>query len=355
MMKRLLFLICCFAIAQPVFAQKAYKDTVISNFFRREKGMIAADGGYTIPLPDGRVMWMFGDSYIDDYDPATRSVPCLFGANNSVLVQPKGDWDWHHTQTLPGSDSSQSFFKAQPGNFIWPMTGFAHGDTVYILCLNLHKNGPGQYDMKNMGDTWAKVYIPTMKVVAYSQLQNFNEIGFGQGFIKDDGWVYTYGLKANKIYIARFKEDKPNSLWGFWDGKNWSGDINKIASIADAPGFSVYFTKVKNRWLYLSTEFSLACDNGKDIYASSSSSPVGPFSTRKVIYTIKDNKQGHRPFFYGPLAHPEYINDKNELLIDYSINGYAPCIPSCVDGKYDPDNYRPRAIWVPLGLIDNNL
>ena len=317
--------------------------------------MIAADGGYTIPLDDGRVMWLFGDSYIDDYNPATRSVPCLFGANNSVLIQPKNDWDWHHTITLPGSNGTPSFFKAEPGNFIWPLTGFQHGDTVYIICLNLHKNGPGQYDMQNLGDTWAKIYVPTMHVVAYTHLQDLDGIGFGQGFIKENGFVYTYGLKNNKVYLARFTEQAPNAPWMFWDGSNWVADIKKCAVIADIPGFSMYMCKIKNRYVLFSTEFSLTCDAGKDIYVSSSTSPSGPFTQRKIIYTIDDSKQGQRPFFYGPLAHPEYINSKNELLMDYSINGYAPCIPACVDGKYDPDNYRPRAIRIPLKLIDATL
>ena len=117
----------------------------------------------------------------------------------------------------------------------------------------------------------------------------------------------------------------------------------------------MYMCKIKNRYVLFSTEFSLTCDAGKDIYVSCSTSPSGPFTQRKIIYTIDDSKQGHRPFFYGPLAHPEYINSKNELLMDYSINGYAPCIPACVDGKYDPDNYRPRAIRIPLKLIDATL
>lgn len=344
-------------ISTAAFAQVkgAHKDSVVTNFFKRTSGMIAADGGYTIMLNDGRVLWLFGDSYMDDYDPASHSVPCLFGANNSILIQPKNDWDWHHTKTLPGSKGTTSFFKAQPGNFIWPMTGFQQGDTVYILCLNLHKTGPGQYDLKNTGDTWAKIDVPTLRVVTYSPLQDFAGIGFGQGFIKDGAYIYTYGIKANKIYIARFPENKPNMRWSFWDGENWVNDVTKSASIAAAPGFSVYFTRVKDKYIYLSTEFSLACDNGKDIYAAVSTKPQGPFSVKKVIYTIDDNKQGHRPFFYGPLAHPEYINSKDELLINYSINGYAPCVPGCVDGKYDPDNYRPRGIRVPLHLIDPEL
>jgi hypothetical protein len=351
-MKKIICL-CFFTILiSQGFAQQVHPDSTLTNFFRREKGMIAADGGYTIPLSDGRVLWLFGDSYVDDLDPQTGTTPCLFGANNSLLVQPKGDWDWRHTITQPGSNGTQSFFKAQPDNFIWPLDGFQHGDTVYVYCLNQHRTGSGQYDMKDAGDTWAKIYIPTMRVVNYSPLQDFTGITFGEGFIKDAGFVYTYGLAKNKIYAARFPENNPNARWLFWDGSNWQPDVKKCAAIADIPGFSMYMCKVKDRYVLFSAEFSLACDGGKAIYATSSTSPTGPFPPRKTIYTIPDKKQGHSPFFYGPLAHVEYINDKDELLMDYSINGYEPCVPSCVNGKFDPDNYRARAIWIPLKVID---
>lgn len=357
-------LLCCnyFSFAQvsnnrpkrlPVLNNQIYKDSTVTAFFRRTSGQIAADGGYTIPLKDGRVLWLFGDSYVDQYDEATQSVPCLFNANNTLLVQPKGEWNWHQTITQPGSRGAKSFFYDDEKNFIWPMTGFQQGDTVYVYCLNLRKTGSAQYDMKNMGNTLAKIYVPTMNIVAYTRLQDFNGIGFAQGFIDDpaDRYIYTYGLKENKIYAARIARSNVNGPWDFWDGSAWQADINRIAVIADAPGFSVHFSKVRGKYLYLSCEFSLACDNGKDIYASTSTSVTGPFTPRKVIHTIDDKINGHLPFFYGALAHPEYINAKEELLINYSINGYAPCIPPCVDNKFNPDLYRCRAIRVPLALL----
>jgi len=356
-MKKSLIFYCILLLTGTAIAQtkRVYKDTVATNFFKRESGMIAADGGYTIPLSNGKVMWIFGDSYINNYDPATRTLPCLFGANNSILIQPKNDWNWKHTITLPGSKGTQSFFKDKPGGFIWPMSGFQQGDTIYVFCLNFHKNGPGQYDMKNDGQTWAKIPLSTMRVAAYEPLQNFKGIGFAQNFIKDKGYIYSYGLKQGKVYVARFHAANPDEAWTFWDGANWVTDIDKITQIGDVPGFSMHLAKIKNKYVLFSTEFSMVCDKGKDIYAATSLNITGPFTQRKVIYTIDDYKQGHLPFFYGPLVHPEYINSKNEILMDYSINGYEPCVPSCVNGRYDPDNYRPRAIRIPLKVIDADL
>jgi hypothetical protein len=65
--------------------------------------------------------------------------------------------------------------------------------------------------------------------------------------------------------------------------------------------------------------------------------------------------QGHYPFFYLPIPHPEYINANDELLLTYSINGYGTCIPSCVNNRFNPTMYRPRGIRIPLKLIDPSL
>jgi hypothetical protein len=108
---------------------------------------------------------------------------------------------------------------------------------------------------------------------------------------------------------------------------------------------------VKGRYLLTSSQFSVGCDQGKEIYMAVSDTPTGPFSPRKKMFTIDDTHQGHYPFFYLPVAHPQFINDKDELLVTYCINGYEPCVPNCNNGRLNPDHYRPRAIRVPLDLV----
>ena len=69
------------------------------------------------------------------------------------------------------------------------------------------------------------------------------------------------------------------------------------------------------------------------------------------MFTLDDVVQGHYPFFYVPAGHPELSNNQDGLLVTYCINGYAPAISPCVNGRMQPDRYRPRAIRVPLELI----
>src|SRR5215475_6250013 len=68
-------------------AAQAYKDQEFTEFFRRTNGWTSGDGALSVPLSDGRVLWLFGDSHIDDFDPKTQTTPCLFQVRNAGLIQ----------------------------------------------------------------------------------------------------------------------------------------------------------------------------------------------------------------------------------------------------------------------------
>src|SRR6202008_1486303 len=102
----------------------------VKGFFNRETGWIASDGGYSFPIGDGKVMWTYGDSFTNDYDPASKTVPCLFNVLNCAMVQPLNDWDWRHTPTLLSYNKS-TFLQSNlaKDHFNWPGAGFQLRDT----------------------------------------------------------------------------------------------------------------------------------------------------------------------------------------------------------------------------------
>lgn len=351
--------------AQQKSGNAVYKDQTATDFFKRSSGWIASDGGLTVHLSDNRTLWLMGDSHIDDYDPKTETIPCLFQVRNAALLQPNNDWNWQQTKTLIGNGPGiKSLFKhTQDNNYwFWPGAGVQIKDTVYVYNSELSKTGPGTMGFAGTGkDMWAKMKFPEMEVVEYSELPDFDNINFGSGFVKDDksGYVYAYGGKldpaivASNVYVARFPQRDANAAWEFWNGSTWVADVKQVKPIATA-AVSPNVIRVKNKYVILSTALSVACDQGKDIFASVGDTPVGPFTNAESIYTNDDTLQGHYPFFYTVVGHPQFINKKNELLVTYCINGYAPCIDPC-DGKMgnrtDPNHYRLKAIRVPLKLL----
>jgi hypothetical protein len=340
-------------------ASLAHEDAEFTEFFRRTSGWTAGDGALSVALSDGRVLWLFGDSHVDDIDPKTGTMPCLFQARSAGLLHAKEDLK--KVTTLVGKQKGfKSFFKNsedEAAAWFWPVNGFQRGDTVYIYLAALKKTGTG--GMWGFGaaehDYWAKLKFPEMVVSEYIGLPAFKGINFGTGFVtQTDGYTYAFGGKqsglGSEVYVARFRD--PEKGWSFWDGKSWSEQVETAIAVAKGASTSVHVCKVKNRYLLTTSQFSVACDQGNTIYMGISEKPTGPFSPLKSIYTIEDKYEGHTPFFYLPAAHPEFINSKNELLITYSINGYNPCVPDCKDGRAIPDHYRPRAIRLPLTALD---
>lgn len=347
-------------VAPLSILHEAREDKVFTQFFRQTNGWAAGDVATSIPLSDGRVMWFFGDSYVNQLNPKTGTLPCLFDARNAVLLQNTNDPRRPRTLLDSKSDDKSFFRPAAAGagkspSWFWPASGFQFDETIYVYLTELQKTPQGgMWGFKASGDYLAKVAFPEMKVTGYVKLPSFNGISFSCGFVKDEksGVIYAFGDKhrsiASDVFVARFPMKNAESGWTFWNGKDWDSNVRNAAAIAQGASISVSVCKIGDRFLLATSEFSVACDQGRAIYASTSDSPTGPFSPRKKIFTVDDAVQGHHPFFYSVVAHPEFIDAANGLLITYCINGYEPCVPTCVDGRVNPDYYRPRAIRLPL-------
>jgi len=339
-------------------AAKAYKDHEFTEFFRRTSGWISGDGALSVPLSDGRVLWLFGDSHIDDFEPKTKTTPCLFQVRNAGLIQDTNNLGRAQTLIAAGPGSRTWFRNSTNANeWFWPVCGFEEEKSVYVYLAALEKTGKGgMWGFKaREHDYLAKLKFPELTIVGYSPLPNFNGITFGQGFVKEGENVFAFGMKrhgiTSDVYVAKFKTSTPENNWTFWDGQQWNANVANAMPIAHGTSTSVHICKVKDLFLLTTTAFSVACDQGKEIYMATSTSPIGPFSPLKTIYKLDDLYEGHYPFFYMAIAHPESINEKNEILVTYSINGYEPCVSACVKGRAIPDHYRPKAIRVPLNEI----
>lgn len=347
------------AVAASLPVTEAREDKAFTGFFRQTNGWTAGDVATSIALSDGRVLWLFGDSYVDQFEEKTGSLPCLFDARNAVLVQCTND-PWHPRTLVNSNSGDKSFFHppkisaGEPSVWFWPAAGFQKGDTVYIHLSELQSTPQGgMWGFKTIGQYWAKLSFSDLNVMGYKELPAFNGISFGCGFVKDenDGLIYAFGQKqrftASDVFVARFPANNPEGPWTFWTGKTWDANVTNAARVTQGASTSVGVCKVGSRFLLLTTEFSVACDQGRAIYISFADRPIGPFSPRTKIFTVDDVVQGHHPFFYLAEAHPEFIQD-DQLLITYCINGYLPCVPNCVNGRMNPDYYRPRALRLLL-------
>jgi hypothetical protein len=339
----------------------AYKDIDFTEQLRTTKGWIAGDGAYSIPIGENKSLWTFGDSYIDSFDTLTKSVPCLFQARNAAMVIGINNPSQKTTLRSTGATPTLFTFGTDNKYWFWPTSGLLKNDTVYVFLSRLRNTGEGgMWAFAGVDTNYvAKLSSADLSVIEYGILPATDSIVFGVSVIEQSDYTYIYGIKpngfGNDLFVARFSQGKVYSEWEYFTGEEWSADIKKIKKIHSEFTASFYLCKLKEKYVLITTEFSVDCDQGKNIYAATADSPYGPFTNQHPVWQVNDTLNGHYPFFYMANGHPEYDNGRDELLITYCINGYGTCVETCVDNRMNPDVYRPKAIRVPYGLLFEKL
>jgi hypothetical protein len=171
---------------------------------------------------------------------------------------------------------------------------------------------------------------------------NLDSIHFGHCLLEDGGYLYIYGLKNGKPFVARALNQEVLKPWEFYNGKSWSEKANEAQPILDFKGseqFSVF--KSDEAYIMIMQQGGLS----PDIYSFTSSAPYGPWGNKKLLYTTQQPPGCKQCFTYNALAHPQFTVD-NMLLISYNTNTHL-----LAEHFGDALLYRPRFIRVPMELI----
>lgn len=345
-------------------------DSVYTGYFRiNSGGWTAGDATISIPLPDGRVIWLFGDSYTVAVNIQNNTLPCLFQVRNCFMVQDSGNPSVFKTiLDTTATGVNMTTFKLRPNDtsIFWPGHGYVYNDTVYVF-LERYKSTNLTYE----GCYIAKLTYPGLHQVSllpahYSGPKNI----FGRAIMADSagGWLYIYGNRLNWIVwepvLARCNIANPFLPWEFYTATGWTtnpAQAKKLCNDPVSPGFSVFQQDGK---YYLVTQENgyLECGLGREIWSYVSSSPWGPFTGKTLLYTEESTFNGAYLLTYNAQAHPWNI-ENSELLVSYNVNDrvdtIAPyiCPSQCQNiwtDRLDADSYRPKFVRVPMGLITSN-
>ncbi|RYE19526.1 MAG: hypothetical protein EOP51_19695, partial [Sphingobacteriales bacterium] len=355
-----------------ILAPDGYRDDVVVNYFHRtlaSQGSVAFDQGSSIPLPDGRVLWVTEDAFDGSRITPNGNLMCgFFQYNNSILIQPtKTDWNPNNTPNMTIANSRhgrpRQIVDNQPNADVsWPGVGIEVNGYVYMHNAEIKFGGATTQSIIKLKvnpkgqDQW-EVQRTLIKGVS-----DQSEISFISGMNKPgDGYVYVYGCKgvffnANNIFVARFAESDP-STWTFWDGTTWAAKPTSAkAAVVGTSQSNVAIGYSKGKYVMMQLDLGYFCDpNPHGIYLSTSSSPTGPFTKPVKVFSIEDRYRGHLNRYYTPMVHPEFDNGKDELLLTYSINFGSGCEGvgdnNCVNNEQPSINYQVKGVRVPYSMI----
>ena len=202
----------------------------------------AADGAIPITLPDGRVVWLFGDTYVGSVNGDGSFSPPDHLINNSFIVQTGHCF----APLMGGGPRARSSLIPSPGagQVYWPASGYVENGVLRVVLWRMQISGGGfsaisleiaTFSLPGLVQQGAPVRIP-----AASQSRPFGATSFADG-----GFVYFYGAnskldvapRVENIFVARATLGSTTafSSWQFWNGATWTNDPNASTSMSFAP------------------------------------------------------------------------------------------------------------------------
>ncbi len=151
------FMLSCTASLRAL--EKSRTDCIPS--FPFEKSWWGGDAAYSIPLPDGRSVWVFGDTLYGERRMMEGSDPRM--VRNSIAVSTcddRGGWKVDYVIRRDDKEQPQDFFQAQhKDTWYWPLDGFIYKNDLWVtlLCIRNVPRTTSELGFETCGADLAKI------------------------------------------------------------------------------------------------------------------------------------------------------------------------------------------------------
>lgn len=304
-------------------------------FTRYGNGWTGADATYSIGLPDGRILWLFGDTFLGKVNADRSRTNAPFVRNTAVMQTGEELTTYYQGPT----DNPSAFISpANAAEWYWPLDGTIHNGQLQLLLGRLGSSGSGgMWDFAYVGFDLAIYSLPDLQLQSLTNVISDPTISYGSCVLEDDQFLYIYGIStqgfSKKAHVARVANGDLTGTWEFYNGSAW---VSQPSNYAIADGVSDQFSVIKegNTYYLITHEIIF----GEEIFIMESNSPTGPWTNKRTLYCTPE--AGGDIFTYNSFVHPE-LSENGELRISYNINSF-----DFADLFENADLYRPRFIRV---------
>jgi hypothetical protein len=304
-------------------------------FTRYGNGWTGGDATYSIDLADGRILWLFGDTFLGTvHGDRSREGGKLI--RNTFVVQ-QGDELVTMYKGTP--EAPQAYISPLNSNeWYWPLDGTVINGELQLLLGRFGTDGTGgMWDFHYVGIDMASISLPDLVVKDIKPVQESGEISYGSCVLEDDAYIYIYGITTvwlNKFaHVARSPGGDLKNEWEYFDGQNW---ISEPSSYPIHSGVSDQFSVIRDNGKYYLITHKIIF--GGEILIFESDAPEGPWSNERTLYCTPES--GGNIFTYNSFVHPE-LSETGELRISYNINSFE-----FSDLFENADNYRPKFVHI---------
>lgn len=204
--------------------------------FRSDERWLGGDGAYSIDLGGQRVLWLFGDSFVDPAGKGRRDSAVV--VRNSLAIQRGYDPSQASIKFYWGKKGQRpsSFFEETDSVWYWPGGGARLRDILLIFLMNIQ---PGDNDLGFESAGLSAVFIenpdsPPQKwhlTRLHIPKNDFNVVlGSASVFLSDE-YLYAFGTQemSRNVYLVRWKisdvikKDMTDMYWWSAGERAWVG------------------------------------------------------------------------------------------------------------------------------------
>jgi hypothetical protein len=304
---------------------------------------LGADRTASVRLPDGRVLWLFSDTFLGSPAPdgsRPASAPLI---HNSAIVQ---DGRALGATVQGGSPRTPSSLipAEKDDEFYWVGDASVSGGDVQVLVNRYGRTGAGPLDHKLRGTALAELDLPGLRAEAIEPLPLGDRVSWGSEVLPDGDHTYVYGTEAaggmKFAHLARVAGTDLREPWEFWTGSGWSPREAESARVLSGVGTNYGVRRVRGRYVLVTHENNLMFSS--DFVAYTADSPTGPFAGPQYLFRAPETDAGN--IVYDADLHPDLARP-GKLLVSYNVNNLDDRVAYA-----DASIYRPRFVevaWPP--------
>ena len=332
------------------------------------------DGTHSVRLPDGRMLWLFSDTYLGPVHAppnpvgesfAWRDTSAPLVRNSAVVMSPSGRLE----STLP----APVFPDPGPQQWRWPVAARVEprspGSSDQVVRVLLWTRTTGQapwiYGVPTATEV-ATLSLPDLRLEGIRTILDQRSVAdasqrvlYGTSAVDAGEWTYVFGgddlqaasRPASQAYVARVPRGRLGEpgAWEYWDGKQWAVRARAKPVLGDGQrrGVGSAFTVVRDGGTYVLFTMAAGTEGLTTITSYWACSPTGPWQgpTRSFSPSLPQGEVAA----YNPQAHPALSGD-GRLVLSYDVNWLdATGASAQANLSRNVSLYRPRFVTLRLG------
>ncbi len=327
-------------------------DTALADYANSGAGWTGGDSTWSSPLPDGREVFAFSDTFLGPVTARARPPDAAFVHNSFVVRDAAGRFS-----TIVGGTAARPaalIAPADPSHWFWLGAATYLDGELQVPVTEWRPTGPGPFDFAFAGSALARFDVRDLRVPAVTPLPRSRGIQWGQWVQPAGAWTYVYGVETDGehryLHVARVTGGDLRQPFSYWTGRGWSTAESDSLRVTDgiAGEFSVHRLR---HGAYMLTTMQGGTGFSDRIVGRFGPAPTGPFGPATTLYVTPESGSSGTyhdadVYTYNAHVHPEY-STPTAVVVSYNVNS-VDTLPGG-DLYRRVGLYRPRFVVISLG------